>query len=59
MKAEIDMSEVARKITVKVKVKGRWRMSARLRLGMALVRFGVWISGLDLDYLGLEKGDDS
>lgn len=46
---KISIQDVARSVTLRVKITGRRRFALRLRLGAALIRLAAWIIGVGVD----------
>jgi len=46
---EIPIANVMKDVTVNVKLKGSRRWHLRLRLGIAFMRFAVWVSGMGFE----------
>jgi hypothetical protein len=47
----VDVSEAARRIHVEVNVTGLQRALLRMRIGIQVIRLGVWICGMTFDQM--------
>jgi len=54
---DIPVASVARDITIEVKLKGLRRWHLRLRLGIALMRFAIWVTGMGFEIEGGPRSD--
>ena len=58
MEANLNAQDLAKKLTVKVRVHGMRRFNTRIWLGMKFVRFGVWITGLGFEVEDTPNGGE-
>ena len=49
MKAECNMNDLAKRITIKIKVKGIITFKVRTWAGLQIMKFGAWVTGMGVE----------